>query len=167
MSPYFCLMRTSENAAIDESLPLETLQEVLQEHPVQLAIVFGSHATGESHSRSDIDIAIEFDAVRPSDPAYNEVFLGLSVDLSEALETDDVDLVDLQTTSPELAETIFDHGVLLIGDREHMAEIRSQLTATEKQTQSPRERFDAAVARIDRHLGGSAVTATDGETRDR
>src|SRR6056297_529271 len=166
MRPYFCLMRTSENAAIDESLPLGTLQEVLQEHPVQLAILFGSHATGESHSRSDIDIAVEFNTVRPSDPDYNEVFLGLSVGLSEALETDDVDLVNLQTTSPELAETIFDHGVLLIGDREHVAEIRRQLTATEKQTQSPRERFDAAVARIDRHLGGSAVTATDGETRD-
>ena len=160
-------MRSSENTTTGESLLLQTLQEVLQEHPVQLAILFGSHATGVSHSRSDIDIAVDFDTVRPSDPAYNKVFLGLSVDLSEALETDDVDLVDLQTTSPVLAETIFDHGVLLIGDREHVAEIRRQLTATEKQTQSLRERFDAAVARIDRHLSGSTVTATDGETRDR
>lgn len=92
-------MRTSENAAIDESLPLETLQEVLQEHSVQLALLFGSHATGESHSRSDIDIAVEFDTVSPSDSAYNEAFLGLDADLSEALETDNVDLVDLQTTS--------------------------------------------------------------------
>lgn len=91
----------------------------------------------------------------------------MSADLSEALETDNVDLVDLQTTSPELAETIFDHGILLIGDPEHVADIQSQLSATEKQTQSPRERFDAAVARIDRHLNGSAVTATNGETRDR
>jgi len=109
-------MRSSENTTTGESLLLQTLQEVLQEHPVQLAILFGSHATGESHSRSDIDMAVEFETVHPSDPAYNEVFLGLSGDLSEALETDDVDLVDLQTTSPELAETIFDHGVLLIGD---------------------------------------------------
>jgi len=167
MRAYYRLMRTSEEAAINNSLPLETLREVLQEHPVQLAILFGSHVSGDAHSRSDIDMAVEFDTVRPSDPVYNEVFLGLSADLSEALETDDVDLVDLQTTSPELAETIFDHGVLLIGDPEHVADVRSQLTATEKQTQSPRERFDAAVARIDRHLSGSAVTATDGKTRDR
>jgi len=160
-------MRTSEEAAINNSLPLETLRAVLQEHPVQLAILFGSHVRGDVHSGSDIDIAVEFDTVRPSDPVYNEVFLGLSADLSDALETDDIDLVDLQTTSPELAETIFNHGVLLIGDSEHVADVRSQLTAAEKRTQSPRERFDAAVARIDRHLSGSAVTATDGETRDR
>lgn len=69
-------MRTSVNAAIDGSPSLEALQQVLQEHPVQLAILFGSHATGESHSRSDIDIAVEFDTVRSSDPAYNEAFLG-------------------------------------------------------------------------------------------
>ncbi|WP_254525992.1 type VII toxin-antitoxin system MntA family adenylyltransferase antitoxin [Natrinema caseinilyticum] len=160
-------MRTSEETTIDKSLPLETLRAVLQEHSIQLAILFGSHASGETHSRSDIDIAVEFDTVRPSDPNYNEVFFGLSADLSEALGTDNVDLVDFQTTSPELAETIFDRGILLIGDPEHVADIRSQLTEIEEKTQSPRERFDAAVARINRHLSGSAVTATDGEPRDR
>jgi len=160
-------MRTSEEAAISKSLPLETLREVLQEHSVQLAILFGSHASGDDHSRSDIDIAVEFDTVRPNDSAYNEVFFGLSADLSKALETDEIDLVDIRTTSPELAETIFNQGILLVGDPEHVADIRSQLTATEeKEAQSPRERFDRAVARIDRHLSGSAVTATDGETRD-
>nr|WP_276256834.1 nucleotidyltransferase domain-containing protein [Halovivax sp. TS33] len=160
-------MRTSEEAALDESLPLETLRAVLREQSVELAILFGSHATGETHSQSDIDIAVDFDAVRPSDPDYNEVFLGLSADLSEALTTDDVDLVDLQTASPELAETIFEQGVLLVGDPEFATEVRSQLTATESTDRSPRERIDAAIAKIDEHLGGSAVTATDGETRDR
>ncbi|WP_338005169.1 type VII toxin-antitoxin system MntA family adenylyltransferase antitoxin [Natronoglomus mannanivorans] len=99
-------MRTSEEVALDESLPLETLQAVLREQSVELAILFGSHASGNTHSQSDIDIAVDFDAVRPSDPDYNEVFLGLRADLSEALATDDVDLVDLQTVSPELAASI-------------------------------------------------------------
>ena len=159
-------MRTSEDAAIENSLPLERLQAVLQEHPVQVAILFGSHAHGETHTRSDIDIAVEFETVCPSDPDYNEVFFGLSADLSEALESDDVDLVDLQTVSPELAEIIFDQGVLLIGDLEHVATLRRELTASTSSDQSPRDRFDAALTRIDEHLGGSAVTATDGESRD-
>lgn len=75
-------------------------------------------------------------------------------------------LVDLQTASPELAATIFDRGILLVGDSEHAAALRDQLTETETSTQSPRERFDAALNRIDEHLSGSAVTATDGKTRN-
>ncbi|WP_254525934.1 nucleotidyltransferase domain-containing protein [Natrinema caseinilyticum] len=74
-------MRTSEEATIgksliDKSLLLETRREDLQVHSIQLAILFGSHASGQSHSRSDVDIAVEFDTVRPSDPDYNEAFLG-------------------------------------------------------------------------------------------
>lgn len=160
-------MRSSEEATLDESLPLETLRAVLREHSVQLAILFGSHASGETHSQSDIDIAVDFDAVRLSDPDYNEVFFGLSADLSDALTTDDVDLVDLQMVSPQLAESIFEQGVLLVGDPEYATDARNRLTEIASTDQSPRERIDAAIARIDEHLGGSAVTATDGETRDR
>lgn len=159
-------MRTSEEAAIEQSLPLERLQAVLQAYPVQAAILFGSHARGEPHSRSDIDIAVDFETARPSDPDYNEVFFGLSADLSEALESDDVDLVDMQTVSPKLAEAIFDQGVLLIGDLEHVVTIRKELPTPTSSDQSPRDRIDAALTKIDEHLGGSAVTATDGETRD-
>lgn len=158
-------MRT--DAAVDDSLPLESLRAVLREHPVQVAILFGSHAHGDPHPRSDIDIAVAFETVRPSDPEYNEAFFGLSAALSEALATDEVDLVDLRTASPELAETIFDRGVLLVGDQDRAAELRNELTAAPSSDRSPRERFDAALARIDEHLSDSVVTATDGETRDR
>lgn len=160
-------MRTIEEAAIDTDLPLEPIREVLREHSVAVAILFGSHTSGNTHSRSDIDIAVEFETVRPSDPDYNEVFFGLSAALSETLGTDDVDLVDLQTVSPEFADPIFDRGILLVGDPEHVLDLRNQLVGTGSPDQSPRERFDAAVARIDEHLSGSAITATDSETRDR
>lgn len=160
-------MRTSEEAALDESVPVEHLREVLHEHSVQLAILFGSHVQGETHSESDIDIAVALETVDPSEPAYNDIFFELSADLSATLETDDVDLVDLQTVSPDLAESIFTRGVLLIGEPEDVASIRRQLRTAESTDRSPRERFDAALARIDEHLSSSAVTATDGETRDR
>lgn len=159
-------MRASEDAAIDDSLPLEAVREVLREHPVQVAILFGSHASRETHSHSDIDIAVEFETVQPTDPDYNGIRFELSADLSDALGTDDVDLVDLQTVSPELAEAIFDQGVLLVGDPEHAADLQRQLIVPASSDQSPRERLDAALARIDEHLGGTAVTATDGETRE-
>ena len=151
---------------LDASFNLEACQAVLREHPVRLAILFGSHATETTHATSDIDLAVEFDEHRPSDPNYNDV-LGLSADLSDALKTDDVDLVDLHAVSPPLAVAIFENGILLVGTEEHAAELRRQLTARESDQQSPRNRLDAALDRIDDHLddGDAGVPAT-GEAED-
>ena len=158
-------MRTVESTAVDASLDLDTLLDVLREHPVQLAILFGSHATETTHAASDIDLAVEFDAERPSDPSYNETFLGLSADLSDTLGTDDVDLVDLHAASPALAEAVFETGVLLLGEQERAAELRQLITAADTETQSPRERLDAALSRIDAHLdSGDAKVPVSGES---
>ncbi|MFC6941195.1 nucleotidyltransferase domain-containing protein [Salinirubellus sp. GCM10025818] len=146
-------MRIAESTTLGPSLDLDALQAVLWEHPVQLAILFGSHVTDTTHATSDIDLAVEFDEHRPSDPSYNDVFLGLSADLSVALETDDVDLVDLHTVAPPLAAAIFENGVLLVGTEEHATELRRQLTTSGNDQQSPRDRLDTALERIDHHLG--------------
>jgi predicted nucleotidyltransferase len=160
-------MRTAESTALDAALDLDALQALLREHPIQLAILFGSHATETTHATSDIDLAVEFDEHRPSDPDYNDVFLGLSADLSDALETDGVDLVDLHTVSPALAAAIFENGVLLVGEADHAAELRRQLMARESDQQSPRDRLDAALARIDDHLGDdSAGVPATGDAED-
>ena len=160
-------MKTAESIALDTPLDLDALQAVLREHPLRLAILFGSHATETTHATSDIDLAVEFDEHRSSDPSYNDVFLGLGADLSDALETDDVDLVDLHTVSPPLAAAIFENGVLLVGEAEHAAERRRQLTPSESDQQSPRDRLDTALARIDDHLGhGDAGVPATGEAED-
>lgn len=160
-------MRSAESTTLDVALDLDGLQAVLREHPVRLAIIFGSHATETTHARSDIDLAVEFDDHQPSDPEYNDVFFGLSAEISEVLETNDVDLVDLDAVSPPLAATIFENGILLVGETEHAVELRRQLTASGDDQQSPRERLDAALERIDHHLGDSdaGVPAT-GEPED-
>ena len=145
-------MKTAESIALDTSLDLDALQAVLREHPVRLAILFGSHATETSHATSDIDLAVEFDEHRPSDPSYNDVFLGLSADLSDALETDAVDLLDIHSVSPALAESIFEQGVLLVGEEAHATELRRQLTTPKADRQPPCDRLDAALASIDDHL---------------
>lgn len=148
-------MRTAETASVDDALDVEALQTLLRDHLVQLAILFGSHATGTAHSASDIDIAVEFDATRPSDSKYNDVFFGLSADLSDTLNTDDVDLVDLHTVSPAVAKSIFDNGILLVGEQTYAATLRQQITAADVEIQSPRERLDAALTQIDAHLDGN------------
>ena len=145
-------MRAAESTTLDAFIDLEAIETVLREHPVRLAILFGSHATGTTHETGDIDLAVEFDDHRPSDMNYSSVFLGLGVDLTSALGTDDVDVVDLHTTSPSFARAIFENGILLIGDQEHAVELRHQLTDTDRDQQSPHEQIEAALGRMNEHL---------------
>lgn len=160
-------MRTAESAALDSEFDVDAMQAVLQEHPVRLAILFGSHATDAVHPRSDIDLAVEFETHRPSDSDYNDAFLGLSADLSETLERDAIDLVDLHTVSPALATAIFEHGILLVGEQDHATAVRDRLTDAESGQPSPRDRFDEAIAKIDDHLGdGDAGVPATGDTED-
>ena len=73
---WFLTMKTAESIALDISLDLDALQAVLREHPVRLAILFGSHATEATHATSGIDLVVEFDEHRPSELSYDDVFLG-------------------------------------------------------------------------------------------
>ena len=158
-------MRTVESAAIDDSLPIETIRGVLREHSVQCALCFGSHATATTHPTSDIDIAVELETTQREDLAYNDAFFSLSADLSEALETDEVDLVDIHTLSPSVAASVFEEGILLVGDPEHAEELRRRVTDRSSDTRSPRERFDDALAKIDDHL--SELSGPSSEKHDR
>jgi predicted nucleotidyltransferase len=158
-------MRTVESAAIDDSLLIETIRGILRDHSVQCALLFGSHATATTHPTSDIDIAVELETTQREDPAYNEAFFSLSADLSEALETDDVDLVDIHMLSSRVAASIFKGGILLVGDMEHAEELRRRVTDRSSDTRSPRERFDDALARIDEHLSGSSGPASEEHDR--
>ncbi|EJN56926.1 type VII toxin-antitoxin system MntA family adenylyltransferase antitoxin [Halogranum rubrum] len=160
-------MRTVASAAIDDSLPIETIRGILRDYSVQCALLFGSHATATTHSTSDIDIAVELETTHREDPAYNDAFFSLSADLSEALETDEVDLVDIHTLSPSVAASVFEEGILLVGEPEHAEELRRRVTDRSSDTRSPRERFDDALAKIDAHLSGSSGPASEEHDRQR
>lgn len=156
-------MRTVEAADVTVPFDLDTLVAVLREHPVRLAILFGSHTQDKAHATSDIDIAVVFETVHPEQPEYNDVFLGLSAELSRSLETDAVDLIDLHRAPTSVVDSVFEHGLLLVGDPTDAAEIHQQLRATATDERSPRERLDAALASIDAHLDGrSEATASGG-----
>jgi predicted nucleotidyltransferase len=134
-----------------EDLPREAIRSVLRDHPVRLAILFGSRATGRTHEGSDVDIAVELDGLEPGSPGFNEAFFTLSADLSATLGTDDVDLLDVHMLSPGVAKAVFEDGVLLLGSPERVAELRETLP-TGDDDRTPGERLDDALGRIDDHL---------------
>lgn len=145
-------MRTVEATDLRSRLPVDALRSVFADHPVRFAILFGSYATEREHAGSDVDVAVEFTDLQPSDVEYNDVYLALGVDVSRALETDDVDVVDVHTLSRSLARMVFDQGVLLYGDRARAEAVRDRLVTDSQDGPSPRERLDDALQRIDEHL---------------
>ena len=138
----------------DETPVRETVVSVLTEHPVEVAFLFGSRARGEDHEHSDIDVAVTFEGLEPGDSEYNGTLFGLSADLASALDTDDVDVVDLDRASPTLARTVLDEGDRLVGSEQEVREFRERLRASSEgePDRSPAERFDDVLAKIEEHI---------------
>lgn len=90
----------------------------------------------------------------PGGDGYSEAFFGLGADVSEALRTDDVDLLDVHALSASLARSVFDEGVLLMGESERVAALRRRLAenGTVRDERPPCERFDDSLRRIDDHF---------------
>ena len=127
---------------------VDRLQEVLDQHPIRLGVLFGSQASGEAGDHSDIDIAVEF---LPSVEDEFTAQLKLGVDLTSALGTDDVDVIDLQCVRPAVGYSALARGTVLVGDAEPATELQAQfdrdrerLSSTERQN-----RFDNALGRLE------------------
>lgn len=131
--------------------PIEAVRSVFREYPVRLALLFGSHARGTASGRSDVDLAVEFDGLQSGDCGYNDALFGLGADLDDVLSFD-VDVVDIHSVEPAVARRIFEDGVLLYGQSEHVSDLRAEVLAADDPERSPRERFDDALDRIDEHM---------------
>ena len=88
------------------------LESLFRQHPVQLAYLFGSHATGCTHAESDVDIAVLLAASLTAEERFT-VRLTLIGALSHLFGTDYVDVVVLNEASPLLAYEVLRNGVLL------------------------------------------------------
>lgn len=106
-------MREREKVTIPD-LDVGTIVQVLDDAPVTLGVLYGSHARGDSTPDSDIDLAVEFEESLSSGERTRER-LGLIERLTMQLETDDVDVVPLPRVSAELLEEIIADGVLVYG----------------------------------------------------
>ena len=91
----------------------QRITQSLQGHPeLELAILFGSQATGRARLDSDVDVAVL--AARPLDTAQK---MSLITDIAEATGLS-VDLVDIRTAGEPLLGQVMTHGQRLIGSAE-------------------------------------------------
>lgn len=128
----------------------ETVRSVLASHPVAVGYLFGSLARGQTHPRSDVDVAVAFEP--EADDSGSERRFSLGADLAVELGRDDVDVVDLRRASPRLAHSVVAHGERLVGDDETERRLRRTLPTPDDDRPSPTERFDDALAAIEGHL---------------
>lgn len=106
-------MREREDTTVTD-LDVETIVRVLDEAPVSLAILYGSHARGDETPNSDIDLAVEFEPSLSS-TELTRARLGLIERLTTELETDEIDVLPLSRVHAELLDEITADGVLIYG----------------------------------------------------
>lgn len=133
-----------------DDVDLATVRDVLADHPVGLGVLFGSRVRGTSGDHSDVDVAVEFDPSVSGDDRYR-ARIALVVDLTRALGTDDVDVVDLDGVRPEVGRSALDHGLVIVGDpnRADRLSTRFERRATRPSRDERRERFDDVLARLE------------------
>jgi uncharacterized protein len=83
----------------------QPIQNMAQKHNLQFVILFGSQATGNTHAKSDIDIAV-ISRDKVNTPR-------LMSELSEIFKRDDVQVVDLGLASPTLMYAVVKDGKAL------------------------------------------------------
>lgn len=141
--------RRESNPDID----VDRLREVFDQHPVQLAVLFGSAARGTSHPTSDVDLAVEFDDAIEDE---KQALLSLLTDLSIELDRNDVDVAVVSDLKPAVGLAAFSNGVLVIGSPERMETHRErferEVERLDADRPSLRERFDAVIEGVDRAL---------------
>lgn len=134
---------------IDEAEPLavdtDAIIEVLDDAPVTVAVLYGSHARGDATADSDVDLAVLFDDSLGSTET-TRARLTLIERLTAALGTDAVDVVPLSRTHATLRREIYDDGIVLYGSPEAIPPVDEAVrTATESMAD-----FDELLADIER-----------------
>lgn len=97
---------------------------------------------------SDIDIAVEFVDVRPSDDGYSTAYLRLVSHLTDALDTT-VDVVDVRSMPPRFAHAAFDAGTVVHGTEARRRQLEDELSGDPVTLDEARTRVSTAVERME------------------
>ena len=137
----------SSNRSID--VDPNVVAEVVERYPVELAVLFGSHARDTASPGSDVDVAVAFAGDRsPSERL--ELRIELVVDLVEALGTDAVDVADFDSIRPAVGASALDHGTVLVGDGDALEAARDRFDDEPDESHEERmERFDSILDRLE------------------
>ena len=122
---------------------IDTVVAVLEEKPVSFAMVFGSIARNDAAERSDIDIAVEFETIRPGDEGYSDVFLETYNAVDEAVSVE-IDLIDVHSMPPAFASSALDGGMILLGSEERRIELTEELAQKPSLEEAQRRVSEAA-----------------------
>jgi uncharacterized protein len=117
-------MRVMSNTPIiDETL---AIRKALGQFPtIEIALVFGSFATGRARADSDLDIAVQFPKRMPA-----VLYIAMMNALIDATGRA-VDLIDLRTVGGELFGQIMKRHINLIGSEQAMVALASRHHAHE------------------------------------
>lgn len=123
---------------------------VLQDHPVQVGVLFGSHARGTATSESDVDVAVEFDDALSTEKRH-QARIDLIVDLMERLGVNDVDVTDLEGVRPAVGASALRTGVVLIGRQSRVDRLREDFESrtTERTHNERMQQFDELLERLE------------------
>jgi len=122
------------------------LREVLRNHGVALAAVFGSAVRADGEP-ADLDLLVEFEDVRPGDDGYASAYLECYSALEDALALD-VDLVDVHSMSSAFAGAVLEEAVLLLGDDDRFEALVDRYGGDTPSITDARERIAAAATRL-------------------
>jgi predicted nucleotidyltransferase len=128
----------------------DALVDRLESAPIELALLFGSYATGRATAGSDVDVAVAYEAGIAN---VMDEHLSLVADLTRILGRDDIDVVRLTAVDPRIAVEALEHGRLLVGTREDVRSLRDRLEAPSREREeAARERIENAERAIERRL---------------
>lgn len=142
-------MATPEDGTASEVDP-QVVADLLSEHPVRLAVLFGSQATGTVTAESDVDVAVEFDKSLSVEERHR-ARLDLIVDLMTALGMNDVDVTDLGTVRPAVGASALRTGTVLRGSEDRAAELLARFEAetSERSHEDRLREFDEILERLE------------------
>lgn len=92
----------------------EKTKEIACKYDLSFVALFGSQATGRTHQKSDIDIAV----IRKQPISFDDR-LKIIGDFSDVFEREDVEVVDMSSASPTLMYAVVRDGKLLYEEKEN------------------------------------------------
>ena len=117
---------------------IEGVREVLRSRDLEFALLFGSHARGEAHKSSDVDITLRFPETMDNTERFRERNR-IDAEL-QAHASGFVDVSDIETLPTPVAYAALRDGIPLVGDRETVESVRAEIEAEYESTAEQRKR---------------------------
>jgi len=130
------------------SVDTDRIVSVLDDAPVTVAVLFGSHARREPTAHSDINLAVAFDESLSS-LEQTRARLSLIEQLSSALGTDAIDVVPLSEVPISIRHEIQTDGIVLYGSKDQLPPVDGE-THTHQTHEDRMDRFDELLTDIER-----------------